>query len=182
LDLRLKLTDRAAVQDKRPQHPKPPYPYGAEEFTYTNNQTGVQLAGTLPLPRGDGPFPAVLLVTGAGPQDRNETNFEHKPFLVPADYLTRQGIAVLRVDKRGVGKSTGSSDTHSFGPLSATSEDFAEDVAAGVASLKCRKDINHRHIGLMGHSEGGVIAPMVVAQSNDIAFILFGDGLPRALQ
>lgn len=172
LDLTLSLTDRAAVQDKRPQHPKPPYPYVEEEVTYTNRKAGVQLAGTLTLPRGDGPFPAVLLITGAGPQDRDETSFEHKPFLVLADHLTRQGIAALRVDKRGVGRSTGSSDTHSLGPSAATSEDFAEDVAAGVAFLKSRKEINHRHIGLLGHSEGGMVAPMVAAQSNDIAFIV----------
>jgi pimeloyl-ACP methyl ester carboxylesterase len=170
--LTLKKTTRLE-ESRRPQHPKPPFPYRAEEVSYENKDGGVTLAGTLTLPQGDGPFPAVLLITGSGPQDRDETIFEHKPFLVLADYLTRRGIAVLRVDDRGVGKSTGS-------PNEATSEDFAGDVLAGVAFLKARKEIDPRRIGLMGHSEGGLIAPMVASRSDDVAFLvlLAGTGVP----
>jgi pimeloyl-ACP methyl ester carboxylesterase len=149
----------------RPQEPKPPYPYAEEEVVFENNKAGVKLAGTLTLPRSKGPFPVVLLITGSGPQDRDETLFSHKPFKLIADDLTRRGIAVLRVDDRGVGKSTGIHGT-------ATTSDFAEDVEAGVAYLKSRLDINAREIGLLGHSEGGIIAPMVAARSKDIAFIV----------
>jgi pimeloyl-ACP methyl ester carboxylesterase len=125
------------------------------------------------VPRSKGPFPAVILITGSGPQDRDETILGHKPFLVLADYLTRHGIAVLRVDDRGVGGSTGS-------VWGSTSADFAEDVLAGVAFLKTRPEINPAQIGLIGHSEGGMIAPMVASRSKDIAFIvsLAGPGVP----
>src|SRR5215510_6768194 len=157
----------------RPQEPKPPYPYDEEEVSYENKRDGVKLAGTLTLPRGKSSFPAVILITGSGPQNRNEELLGHKPFLVIADYLTRQGIAVLRVDDRGVGGSTGSN-------ANSTSENFAADVLAGIEFLKGRKGINPKQIGLIGHSEGGLIAPMVAAQSNDVAFIvlLAGPGLP----
>jgi pimeloyl-ACP methyl ester carboxylesterase len=156
----------------RPQEPKKPYPYDEEEVGYENKRDGVKLAGTLTLPRGNGPFPAVLLVTGSGPQDRNESLFGHKPFLLLADYLTRQGVATLRVDDRGVGGSTGS-------VANSTSEDFAADVNAGIEYLKTRKEINPKQIGLIGHSEGGLIAPMVAAQNGDVAFIVLmaGTGL-----
>ena len=117
------------------------------------------------MPRGDGPFPVVLLITGSGSQDRDETIARHRPFLVLADYLTRNGIAVLRVDDRGVGGTD-------IGSLSATSENFVEDVLAGVNFLKQRKEIDPRMIGLIGHSEGGMIAPMVAARSNDVSFIV----------
>ena len=120
-----------------------------------------------------GPFPAVILISGSGAQDRDETIFEHKPFHVLADALTRRGIAVLRVDDRGVGGSTGSVSK-------STSDDFAGDVMAGIAVLKSRPDIDGRKIGLIGHSEGGIIAPIVAARSSDVAFIvlLAGTGLP----
>jgi fermentation-respiration switch protein FrsA (DUF1100 family) len=156
----------------RPQEPKPPYPYDEQEVVYQNKKDGLQLAGTLTLPRSKGPFPAVLLITGSGQQDRNETVFDHKPFLVLADHLTRLGIAALRVDDRGVGKSTGRF-------IEATSEDFATDALAGVEYLKTRKEIDPRRIGLIGHSEGGLIAPLVAARSTDIAFIVMmaGPGL-----
>jgi pimeloyl-ACP methyl ester carboxylesterase len=156
----------------RPQEPKKPYPYDEEEVGYENKRVGVRLAGTLTIPRGQGPFPAVLLITGSGPQDRNESVAGHKPFLVLADHLTRQGIAVLRVDDRGVGGSTGSVPN-------STTEDFAADVTVGIEYLKTRKEINPKQIGLIGHSEGGVIAPMVAAQSGDVAFIVLmaGTGL-----
>src|SRR5215468_6053693 len=170
----------AAIQDttakgaalNRPQEPKKPYPYDEEEVSYENMRDGVKLAGTLTLPRGKGPFPAVLLITGSGPQDRNESLLGHKPFLVLADYLTRQGIAVLRVDDRGVGGSTGSTPN-------STTENFAADVMAGIEFLKTRGEINPKQIGLIGHSEGGLIAPMVASQNGDVAFIVMmaGTGL-----
>jgi pimeloyl-ACP methyl ester carboxylesterase len=162
-----------ASEANRPQHPTKPYPYDEIEVAYENKPQGIKLAGTLTLPRSNGPFPAVLLITGSGAQDRDETLFGHKPFLVLADYLTRRGIAVLRVDDRGVGGSTGS-------VANSTTADFAEDVLAGVAFLKGRKEINARQIGLIGHSEGGIIAPLVASRSKDIAFIvlLAGTGVP----
>ena len=156
----------------RPQEPKKPYPYKEEEVTYENKEAGITLAGTLTLPPGKSPSPLVLLISGSGPQDRNETIYNHRPFPVLADYLTRQGIAVLRVDDRGVGKSTGDFSK-------ATSEDFASDVLAGIEYLKARKEINPEQIGLIGHSEGGLIAPMVAVKSSDVAFIILmaGTGL-----
>src|SRR5262249_22610129 len=129
--------------------------------------------GTLTVPRPGGPFPAVLLITGSGPQDRDEAVAGHKPFLILADHLTRQGVAVLRVDDRGVGGSTGTLAT-------ATGDDFADDVLAGVEFLKTRSEINPKRIGLIGHSEGGMVAPLVASKSNDIAFIVLmaGPGVP----
>jgi len=144
------------VKIHRPQEPKKPYPYKEEEVTYENKEAGITLAGTLTFPFEKGPFPAVLLITGSGAQDRDETAANHKPFLVLADYLTRLGIAVLRVDDRGVGGSTGDF-------LQATSEDFAGDVLAGIEYIKSRKEIDPRQIGLVGHSEGAIIAPMVAS-------------------
>lgn len=172
LALDLHRVDKAPVL-RRPQEPKKPYPYDEEEVQYENKAAGVTLAGTLTRPKGDGPFPAVLLISGSGPQNRDEFLLGHKPFLVLADYLTRRGIAVLRVDDRGVGKSTGDF-------AAATSEDFAGDALAGVAYLKSRSDIHSGKIGLIGHSEGGIIAPMAATQSKDVAFIvlLAGPGLP----
>jgi hypothetical protein len=162
----LKRGVRPKEPPKRPQEPKPPYPYREEEVSYENKAAeGVRLAGTLTLPKAQGPFPAVLLITGSGPQDRNEALLGHQPFLVLADHLTRQGIAVLRVDDRGVGKSTGKFSL-------ATSEDFAGDALAGIEYLKSRPEINPKQLGLIGHSEGGLIAPMVAAQSKDVAFIV----------
>jgi pimeloyl-ACP methyl ester carboxylesterase len=172
LPLTLKKADKP-TEVRRPQTPKPPFPYKSEDVSYTNKAGGVTLAGTLTLPEGPGPFPAVVLISGSGAQDRDETIFQHKPFLVLADALTRRGVAVLRVDDRGVGGSTGSI------PRS-TTEDFAGDVLAGVGFLKSRKDIDGRKIGLVGHSEGGVIAPIAAARSWDVAYIvlLAGTGLP----
>ncbi|MDZ7319348.1 MAG: alpha/beta fold hydrolase [candidate division KSB1 bacterium] len=167
----LKKTEQAP-QLKRPQEPKGPFPYLEQEVSYRNESAGIMLSGTLTLPKNGAPHPAVLLITGSGPQDRDEMVFGHRPFLILADYLTRQGIAVLRVDDRGVGKSTGTFAT-------ATSQDFAEDVMAGINYLKSRSDINPKFIGLIGHSEGGMIAPMVAARSADVAFmvLLAGTGL-----
>ena len=156
----------------RSQEPEKPYPYIEEEVFYENADAGIKLAGTLTMPRTGGPFPAVILISGSGAQDRNETIVGHRPFLVLADYLTRKGIAVLRVDDRGVGGSTGNT-------LEATSEDFAGDVLAGVKFLKARKEIDPKKIGLIGHSEGGIVAPMAAVKSSDVAFIvlLAGTGL-----
>jgi uncharacterized protein len=172
IPLTLKKTEKVTTI-RRPQTPKPPYPYKTEELTYRNESAGIKLAGTLTIPEGRGPFPAVILISGSGAQDRDEAIFRHKPFLVLADNLTRRGVAVLRVDDRGVGGSSG-------GTATSTSEDFAGDVEAGIAVLKARPDINGRKIGLIGHSEGGLIAPIVAARSKDVAFIvlLAGTGLP----
>ena len=172
LPLSLKKTEKL-VELRRPQTPKAPFPYKVEGVSYRNERAGITLAGTLSSPAGRGPFPAVILISGSGAQDRDETIFEHKPFLVLADMLTRRGVAVLRVDDRGVGGSTGSIAT-------STSEDFAGDVEAGIAFLKSRSVVDGRKIGLIGHSEGGIIAPIVAARSQDVAFIvlLAGTGLP----
>jgi len=133
----------------------------------TDKTAGITLAGTLTIPNGQGPFPAVLLISGMGPNDRDYTMFNgNKLFLVLADYLTQKGIAVLRYDKRGVGKSTGTFN------LTVTSKDFAGDALAGVEYLKSRKEIDTTKIGLIGHSEGGMIAPMVAAESPDVAFVV----------
>ncbi|MGH7730434.1 MAG: alpha/beta hydrolase family protein [Candidatus Eiseniibacteriota bacterium] len=159
---------------RRPQVPNRPFPYDTAAVTFDNPEAaGVRLAGTLTVPRGKGPFPCALLVTGSGPEDRDEAVFGHRPFLVLADHLTRNGIAVLRVDDRGVGGSTGRF-------AEATSEDFASDVLASVEFLKGRKEIDRRRIGLIGHSEGGLIAPMVATRRKDVAFIVLmaGPGIP----
>ena len=167
--LKMPLTmDRQASEQpaiSRPQEPKPPFPYYEEEVFFENIEAGVTLAGTLTLPTKDGKYPVVVLVSGSGPQDRNEELLGHKPFLVLADHLTRQGIGVLRYDDRGVGGSTGQ---HSL----ATSEDFAADALAAVTYLKSRPGVNTKQIGIIGHSEGGIIAPMCAAESDDVAFIV----------
>lgn len=155
----------------RPQDPKKPYPYKEEEVSFDNPAaTGVTLAGTLTIPAdAKGPVPVVVLITGSGPQNRDEFLLKHRPFLVLADHLTRNGIAVLRYDDRGVAKSKGNFTT-------ATSADFASDVEAAIAFLKTRSDIDRTRIGLIGHSEGGLIAPMVAAKSKDVAFIVMMAG------
>jgi uncharacterized protein len=164
LPLDLKRLDKEP-DFSRPQDPKRPYPYAEEEVAYENATANVKLAGTLTLPASGQMVPAVLLITGSGAQDRNESLLGHKPFLVLADYLTRRGIAVLRVDDRGVGGSTG--DT-----AASTTDELVGDVLAGVAYLKGRKEINPARIGLIGHSEGGIIAPLAATRSNDVAFIV----------
>lgn len=156
----------------RPQMPAKPYPYREEEVAF-DSAPGVKLAGTLTLPEGKGPFPAAILISGSGAQDRDEQLLGHRPFLVLADHLTRRGIAVLRYDDRGYGKSTGRFQD-------ATSSDFAVDAAAAVAFLRDRKDIDTGRIGLIGHSEGGMVGPMVAAKDPTIAFVvlLAGPGAP----
>jgi pimeloyl-ACP methyl ester carboxylesterase len=148
---------------KRPQEPKPPFPYDAVDVAY--EVTGARLAGTLTVPRGTGPFPAAVLITGSGPQDRDEALFGHKPFWVIADYLTRRGMAVLRLDDRGMGKSSGNS-------AMMTVQEMAGDVLAGVHFLQERKEINGTLIGVIGHSEGGIVGPLLASQSPEIAFVV----------
>lgn len=160
---------------KRPQMPQAPFPYTAEDVAFDNPAaSGVHLAGTLTLPHGNGPFPAAIMITGSGQQDRDETLLGHKPFWVIADYLSRRGIAVLRVDDRGVGKSTGSAAT-------ATSADFATDSNAAFAYLRTRKHIQPKAIGFIGHSEGGMIGPIAMATNKDVAFLVMMAGPGTAL-
>ncbi|MCE9596208.1 MAG: alpha/beta fold hydrolase [Planctomycetes bacterium] len=172
---RLAPGETAVKELRRPQEPKPPFPYTAVEVAFANEHAKATFAGTLTVPSGTGPFPCVVLVTGSGPQDRDETLLGHRPFLVIADHLTRHGIAVLRYDDRGVAKSTGSRE-------SATSDDYAEDALAAVAFLKSRKEVDAKKIGVVGHSEGGLIAPMCAARSKDVAFLvlLAGTGMRGA--
>lgn len=157
----------------RPQEPRKPYPYYSEDITFENKEAGITLAGTLTLPKENGLFPVVILISGSGPQNRDEELLGHKPFLVLSDFLTRNGIAVLRYDDRGTAQSEGDFKA-------ATSADFATDVESAIEYLKTRKEIDKKQIGLIGHSEGGIIAPMVANKSKDVAFIvlLAGTGLP----
>jgi uncharacterized protein len=170
---RITEKEKADLEPKRPQNPTRPYPYREEEVSYENKVQNVTLAATITIPQGKGPFPGVVLITGSGPQDRDETLLGHKPFLVLSDYLTRHGIVVLRADDRGTGKSTGVFAT-------ATTADFATDTEAGIAYLKARAEVDPRKIGLIGHSEGGVIAPMIAARNEDVSFIVMmaGTGVP----
>ena len=161
------------LKPSRPQEPKKPYPYLEKEVKYKNLEANVVLGGTLTYPKNEPPYPAVILITGSGAEDRDETVFGHKPFLVLADYLTKRGFAVLRIDDRGVGVSTGVY-------IEAKNADFVSDVKAGINFLKKQEEINPKKIGLIGHSEGGVIAPIVVSENSDIAFIVLmaGPGIP----
>jgi len=158
----------------RPQDPKD-FPYKQEEVTFTNPKAENTLAGTITMPRDGRASKIVVLITGSGPQDRNEeiVQFNHRPFLVWSDWLTRQGIAVLRYDDRGVGKSTGIFGT-------ATSADFADDAEAAVNYIQSRADLKNLKIGLMGHSEGGMIAPIVASRNRAVRFIILlaGPGVP----
>jgi len=149
----------------RPQVPEPPFPYEARDVRFESVADGVTLAGTLTVPPGDGPFPAVALISGSGPQDRDETVFGHKPFLVLADHLTRRGIAVLRYDDRGVGASTGDIAT-------AVTPDFADDAEGAVRYLASLPEVAAAEIGLVGHSEGAVVVPIVANRSDDVGFVV----------
>jgi pimeloyl-ACP methyl ester carboxylesterase len=164
----------AAVPDmRRPQEPQKPYPYEEIEVTFRNGAAAIDLSGTLTMPAGPGPFPAVVLISGSGPQDRNSAIAGHRPFLVVADYLTRRGIAVLRHDDRGCNRSGG--NFHS-----ATTADFASDAAAAWEFLARQPRIDPRRVGLYGHSEGGVAAPMAAARNQKVAFLVLmaGTGIP----
>lgn len=150
---------------KRPQTPKPPFAYNSEDVEYDNADKKVHYGATFTYPKTGGPFVTAVLITGSGQQDRDETMLGHKPFAIIADYLTQKGFAVLRVDDRGAGKSTGAS-------ITTTSADFAKDVMTSMDYLKTRKEVAPKRIGLIGHSEGGMIASIVVAERKDIAFII----------
>ena len=167
----LNLTRKAIekLDAKRPQNPLKPYPYYSEEVTFVNNKDNITLAGTLTLPNKEGKFPVVVLITGSGPQNRDEELMGHKPFLVISDYLTRNGIGVLRYDDRGCYESKGNF-------AKATTNDFATDVEAAVNYLKTRKDIDVKHIGLIGHSEGGIIAPIVASKNKSVSYIVLMAG------
>ena len=156
----------------RPQDPKPPYPYNTKEVMVPSDGE-VRLAGTVVIPEGPGPFPAVVFVTGSGPQDRDEALMGHRPFLVIADYLARHGIASLRYDDRGFAKSTGTFET-------ATSADFAADAEAALHFLQRVPGIARDRVGIVGHSEGGLIGPMIAARTRDVAFLVLmaGPGMP----
>ena len=166
-----RIAPDAAVGPSRPQEPKPPFPYTQRDVTYVNAQDGTTLAGTLTIPPGDGPHPVAVLITGSGPQDRDETILGHKPFWVLADHLSRRGIAVLRSDDRGVGGRAAAPQS--------TAHDFAADVLAAVAFLHTQPEIDARNIGVIGHSEGGIVGPIAASRSADIAFvvILAGTGI-----
>ena len=165
MPLPLNLTKGEFSGPKRPQEPQPPFPYKVEEVSVKNTQDGITLAGTLTLPEKGNKFPAVVLVTGSGAQNRDEEIMGHKPFLVIADYLTRNGIAVLRCDDRGTAASQGDY-------ASATNEDFAKDTEAALNYLRSRKEINTRKIGIIGHSCGGTIAFDIAAKDSNISFII----------
>lgn len=158
---------------KRPQEPQKPYSYYTEDVIFENKSANINLAGTLSLPNKEGVFPAVILISGSGPQNRDEELLGHKSFLVIADYLTKNGIAVLRFDDRGTGMSKGNFKT-------ATTLDFATDVEAAFQFLQFRKEIDQKKIGLIGHSEGGMIAPLVASKSKNVSFIILlaGTGIP----
>lgn len=149
----------------RPQEPKKPYPYIEENVDYENKKAGIKLAGTLTYPKSKTNLPAVILVTGSGQQDRNEEIGKHKPFWIIADFLTRNGIAVLRVDDRGIGGSTGIFSQSTTG-------DFAQDALEGVTFLMTRPEINLKKIGILGHSEGGTVVALAASKSSDVAFIV----------
>lgn len=152
------------IAPNRPQEPKPPFAYTTEEVSFSSgNHT---ICGTLTRPKGDKKLPCVVLLHGSGPHDRDESIFGHKPFLLLTDYLTNRGFAVLRYDKRGCHKSTGDYK-------SSTSKDFADDGIAAVKYLRTRQDIDASLIGLIGHSEGGVLAPMVAnALPDNVKYIV----------
>ncbi|HZF63770.1 MAG TPA: alpha/beta hydrolase, partial [Chitinophagaceae bacterium] len=173
-EIPMTLSKNAVVKEaqKRPQEPTKPYPYYSEDVTFQNTKAGIALSGTLTLPKKEGVFPVAILISGSGPQNRDEELLGHKPFLVISHYLTRNGIGVLRYDDRGVAQSTGDFKT-------ATSADFATDVESAMAYLKTRKEIHKRKIGLIGHSEGGIIAPMVASKNKDVSFmvLLAGTGI-----
>ena len=156
---------KGTIELNRPQEPKGPFPYYSEEVVFINKADNIKLAGTLTLPKKEGKFPVAIIISGSGPQDRNGEMFGHKPYYVLADYLTNNGIGVLRYDERGVGESEGNFQ-------SAAINEFSSDVKAAIDYLKTRKEINSSKIGLIGHSIGGIIAPKVAAENADIDFIV----------
>lgn len=162
--LTLKKT-KEVITINRPQTPKPPFSYSSNEVEYSNADNSVHFGGTFTYPSSGGPFPTAILITGSGQQDRDQTIFGHKPFAVIADYLTQRGFAVLRVDDRGTGKTTGE-------VMKATSFDFAKDVEAALAFLKKQPQTDTGRLGLIGHSEGALIAALVASRRKDINFMV----------
>jgi len=164
--------EKKTTEVNRPQEPEKPFPYNSEDISFYNDVDKITLAGTLTTPKNKKNFPTVILISGSGPQNRNEEIMNHKPFLVISDFLTRNGIAVLRYDDRGIGKSEGDYSK-------ANSKDLSRDTEAAIKYLKSRKEINNNKIGLIGHSEGGLIAPMIASNSKDVGFLvlLAGPGL-----
>jgi pimeloyl-ACP methyl ester carboxylesterase len=173
LVLTLKKGNPKMAALNRPQKPLKPYPYYEEEVVFENTEANLVLAGTFTRPKQKGRYPVVILISGSGRQDRDGSAMTHRPFLVLSDYLTRNNIAVLRFDDRGFGESTGDFSK-------ATTADFAQDVLSAVRYLKSRKDIDAKQIGLIGHSEGGIIAPLAANQTSDVSFIvtMAGTGIP----
>lgn len=165
LELKKLGAAEATAEVKRPQTPTPPFSYVSTDVVYTNKDGSIQYGATITKPKGDGPFPALLLISGSGPQNRDEELFDHKPFAVLADYLTRKGYLVLRVDDRGVGQTTGN---HQI----ATSKDFADDASVGLDYIKSLPEVDKTKIGLLGHSEGGMIAQMIASERSDISFVI----------
>lgn len=163
--LELTRTEHPVAAEPRPQQPVRPLPYEEHAVTITGGAAGVELACTLTKPPGAGPFAAVFLATGSGPHDRDETILGHKPFLVLADAITRAGLEVLRCDDRGVGASTGSFDR-------ATTLDFADDALAAVTALRARPEVVKTRVGILGHSEGGIVAPVAASRSPNVAFVV----------
>jgi pimeloyl-ACP methyl ester carboxylesterase len=160
--------------ERRPQDPSPPFPYEVDEMVFRNSADDIVLSGTITYPRGSGPFPAVVLVSGSGQQNRDEEIFNHRPFLVLADALTRAGIVVLRYDDRGVGGSGGLETL-----AAATTEDLARDAEAAVDALAARPGIDRNRIGVIGHSEGATIAAELAADRKvAFAVMIAGPGLP----
>ena len=164
------LSHNVLQERLRPQTPTPPFSYDIEDISFANHKDNVKLSGTITKPSIDGTFPTVILVAGSGPNDRDETIFEHKPLWVIADHLTRNGFLVLRYDKRGVAQSTGKYAT-------ATTLDFADDAKGAIEYLKSRDDVDISKIGIIGHSEGGIIAPMIASERDDINFIVLLAGM-----
>ncbi len=171
LEMRYLTSQQSAELAKdplRPQTPKPPYGYYSEDVSYKNaKDTSLYYGATFTRPNGKGKYPAVVIISGSGTQDRDGTLFGHKLYLVLADYLTKNGIAVLRIDDRGAGKSSLGKDFRN-----ATSLDFSYDVETSLNYLETRDDVDKKHLGLIGHSEGGIIAPMVAARRRDVSFII----------
>ena len=163
--LNLAKAEKEEQQKARPQDPQPPFNYHIEEVAFVNEKEGNTLAGTLTIPEGEGPFPAMVLVSGSGQQNRDEELMNHRPFWVIADYCALHGIAVLRYDDRGIGGSKGEVEN-------ATSMDFSYDAEAAFDYLRNRKEINPSRVGILGHSEGGVINFMVAARRPEVAFLV----------
>lgn len=165
LDLvRLSASDNLGME--RPQEPQPPFAYEELLTTFSHPEdVGIRLAGTITKPKGAGPFPAIVLISGSGPQNRDGEIFGHKPFWVIADYMTKKGIAVLRYDERGVGESTGDFNL-------ATSEDLKNDASLAISHLKKFPFVNQLKVGAMGHSEGGMIGWMLGADGSNLNFLV----------